>query len=291
MESQKPNWQQGKIAGLTGRKDGRGIPELFEASIEFDDGTTLELAMPRHDSSEDRARVLQATFERTTFSECPICLTPDPSSEEHVPPYAIGGTSIVRTCTLCNNEFGSKFEPHLFNWYESTLGAVRLSGGDVLGNRHAGTFLARQTSSGKIALIQHGNADPAINEILDSGTFRLQPIGYDHDRAVIALLKSAYLAACVLLKQIPRTPIAEAVREELLAARDVPRNEPCPLSDWAKSLYIGHTHLKPEPGKIELVHIPWGAGYKLLLAFNRYISIEWPIDPIMPVSNGEATGT
>lgn len=42
-----------------------------------------------------------ALAEPITFDRCSICLQPDPTSREHVPPEAIGGSVMTLTCPIC----------------------------------------------------------------------------------------------------------------------------------------------------------------------------------------------
>ena len=42
-----------------------------------------------------------------TFDLCPICLDPEPTSEEHVPPQSLGGRVMTLTCNRCNNDLGT----------------------------------------------------------------------------------------------------------------------------------------------------------------------------------------
>jgi hypothetical protein len=111
----------------------------------MDDGSVLEAQMPTPQGVKVSGRLLPVDVEYFDCGECPICLVPSPSSREHVPPHSIGGNVRTLTCERSNNEFGSRFEPHLQAWYERSLGRVPISGGDVPGRRNGGEYLYRVT--------------------------------------------------------------------------------------------------------------------------------------------------
>lgn len=125
--------------------------------------------MPRPNGERIDYRVITVAAERLDFAECPICLSTASSTREHVPPEKIGGRFMTWTCELCNHAFGSRFEPHLQTWYESSLGKVAVSGPSVRGHRYAGEFLVRQAPDGQFVLFQKGQASPELHNSGDSG--------------------------------------------------------------------------------------------------------------------------
>jgi hypothetical protein len=97
----------------------------------------------------------------------------------------------------------------------------------------------------------------------------------------LAALKNAYLAACLLLEQIPKTPLADAVRAELVAAVRRPRDEPFELSDHCKRLMIGHSYGPAEPGEIALsVSEPSPGKPEFVVTLARTMAVSWPLEPI-----------
>src|SRR5690348_5394269 len=50
------------------------------------------------------------------FDFCPICLSPEPRSREHVPPESLGGRVLTRLCEKCNNGLGARVEVELLDW-------------------------------------------------------------------------------------------------------------------------------------------------------------------------------
>jgi hypothetical protein len=83
------------------------------------------------------------------FDRCPICLDPEPTSKEQVPPAALGGSVMTTTCTRCNNELGSRLEAPLLDWWEDAVGSVSLSHDEVPGARRAARVLLRQKDTGE----------------------------------------------------------------------------------------------------------------------------------------------
>ena len=272
---------RGVIESVNGRANGRGVPELSQAVLRLEDGSTLEVRMPRPLGTERYFQALPVAFDFVDFGVCPICFAPEPRSREHVPPHSVGGSVITMTCENCNNEFGSKYEPHLRNWYENAIGKVRLSGKTVPGRRSVGEYLLRENASGGFVLFQHGKHDPAVSQILGEQEFEMSYEIVDATRSHIAAVKTAYLAGCVALHAIPRTPRADALRAELLVARDVPRDQKAELGDVARSIKVARSAHEPSPGEIILM----AASDELtesamVISFNRVFAVDWPFDPI-----------
>jgi hypothetical protein len=271
---------RGVIKTVTGRGTARGIPELHQVAMEMEDGTVFEAGMPTPEGVEATGRLLPVNVEYLDFGECPICLEPNPSSREHVPPHSIGGNVKMLTCERCNNEFGSRFEPHLQGWYEHSLGRVRIAGGDVPGRRKGGEYIIRVTPEGQPVLFQVGQSDPNFDRMIQSGKIEFTIPVFNDKAFRLAALKSAYLAACLMLKEVPRTERAEAIRAELMAARDRPRDDAFDLTPLAQSIHVSRTAADPEPGEIALVHMTHGDGAATYaIGFNRVFAVDWPLDP------------
>jgi HNH endonuclease len=275
------NRESGRIRSVTGRGTARGIPELSEVVIDLEGGGEVHGRMPTPNGERVDARIVEVPFEYFEFAECPICLSPAPGSREHVPPSSMGGIVLTLTCLRCNNEFGSRFETHLQTWYEGSTGRVRLSGTTVDGRRNAGEFLLRETGSGEFLLMQNGRADPAIQELLESGAVEMHMVEPDTSAIHIGAIKSAYLAACVLMKEIPRTDRAAAIRAELLSARDSQRGTRLGLSPLFQSIRVARAAGAPQPGAVELVAMR-GEAERLdfAISFSRVFAVDWPLDPI-----------
>ncbi|KRA24071.1 hypothetical protein ASD65_06255 [Microbacterium sp. Root61] len=239
--------------------------------------------MPRPGGDETTCRATPVTFEFMDLGTCPICLTASPSSREHVPPHSIGGNVLTLTCERCNNEFGSKFEPHLQGWYENSIGKVKLSGAEVHGRRFAGEYLVRENAAGGFILFQQGSADAAVDQILQNGgSFEMTYPQADTTRTHIAAVKTAYLAACVTMRVVPNSPRAEALRAELLAARDAPRSQRLTLSPLMKSIRVARSAAEPAPSEIVLM-FEQGTDQtspRFVLSFNRVFAVDWPLEPI-----------
>lgn len=249
----------------------------------MDDGTILEARMPRPTGDATTFRALPVVLEFIDLGICPICLTPRPTSREHVPPHSIGGNTLVLTCERCNNEFGSKFEPHLQGWYEGSIGKVKLSGVDVTGKRFAGEYLVRENPAGGFVLFQQGKRDPEVDRILQAGaSFEMTYPEADTARMHVAAVKSAYLAACVALRAVPNSLRGEALRAELLAMRDLPRSHRLELSPLMESIRVARSAAEPSPGEVVLM-----AGLtadersvRFVISFNMVFAVDWPLEPI-----------
>lgn len=268
------------IQSITGHGTARGIPEAFEITLEHADGSVLRARMPAPTGDKMAAGVLPHRVRFLDFGCCPICLAPEAGSREHVPPRAVGGTALTMTCEPCNNEFGSKYEPSLLAWYERSLGRrAYISGGSVAGSRRVGELLVRETEGGALVLFETGSSHPDIDEMLRSGAFSIEYVPLDPKAAHIAAVKSAYLAACVFLKEVPDTPQATAIRAELIQVRDRRRGAEWEISPLLQSIRKLQSGEVPTPGEIRLVHIKERDGSRTLaISFNRAFAVEWPLE-------------
>jgi hypothetical protein len=273
--------EPGVIASVTGHGTARGIPEAHQVSFLMDDGSVLEARMPDPQGVKVSGRLLPVDVEYFDFGECPICLESRPSSREHVPPHSIGGNVRTLTCERCNNEFGSRFEPHLQAWYEGSLGRVRISGGDVPGRRNGGEYLYRVTPTGEFVLIQTGRSDPNFDRMVQSGEIEVAFPVFNEKAFRLAALKTGYVAVCIIMKEVPRTEHAAAIRAELMAARDRGRGADYELSALAQSIQVSRTAADPVPGEIALVLMTETDGStSFAVSFNRVFAVDWPLDPI-----------
>ena len=105
----------------------------------------------------------------------------------------------------------------------------------------------------------------------------------DFTRVRLAILKSVYLAACLFLDELPQTARADAIRTELLNARDRPRSEHLILGAMAGSLAFGRWEDgERAPGEIALVSFtpPDTEAPQLYISLARVLLIEWPLEPL-----------
>jgi hypothetical protein len=94
---------RGVIKTVTGHGTARGIPELHQVAMEMEDGTFFEAGMPTPEGVEATGRLLPLNVDYVDFGECPICLEPNPSSREHVPPHSCQRSSKVSPFSLVEN--------------------------------------------------------------------------------------------------------------------------------------------------------------------------------------------
>lgn len=282
-ETGASNHTAGVIESVFGKADGRGIPELSRATLRMDDGSTLEARMLRPVGDETTFRAVPVAFEFIDLGVCAICLDPAPASREHVPPHSIGGHALLMTCELCNNEFGSKYEPHLRGWYEGSIGKVKLSGADVNGKRFAGEYLVRENPAGGFILFQQGKRDPEADRILQAGSsFEMTYPQADMARTHVAAVKNAYLAACAAMRAVPGSPRADALRAELIAMRDLPRTQRLRLSPLMESIRVARSSAEPAPGEIVLMVglATDESNARFVIGFNRVFAVDWPLEPL-----------
>jgi hypothetical protein len=222
---------------------------------------------------------------------CPLCigrLAPTPvgrrGSAEHVPPHALRGVVHTRTCLKCNAG-GALAEAELLQWWSQAY-PTRFATPGLPGSRAGGDVLLRRTTNGKFALVVSGGAAAGVHDVLttagltDEVTTSLSlPTG----AWMVALLKSAYLAACVHLGEVPLTRDAHYARHVIRAGAfgmQMPMvgvgSDAVPFrvfriygatEEEARSLWIGFALLPWAEGGVPIFGVGLGA-----VAF-----VTWPI--------------
>ncbi|MDZ5447547.1 HNH endonuclease [Micromonospora sp. 4G57] len=205
-------------------------------SIRLRDGRTIDLAMRPHNTGEWMDVTLIEVLQPRFPERCPICGEPA-TSDEHVPPQRLGGQIMTRTCHPCNNRLGSHVEPDLVDWYDDAIPRPGFRSEAVQGRRRADHLLFRSTAAGEFGLIIDGRGDPEITAALASGIVNLDVRPPNRNRYMLALLKSAYLAASLKV-DILHDQGAEQVRRDLLAARDASSRKAVPVSALALGLAV-----------------------------------------------------
>jgi hypothetical protein len=141
------------------------------------------------------------------------------------------------TCGACNNGLATNVEADLADWHNHTTSHPTFSGDAVSGGRRSSRILYRTTPDGEFVLLIDGRMDPAVIDLLRSGRVDLAGLLPDNNRVHIALLKHAFLAACLRHGRL-EGDAADAVRRDLIAARDAPHPTAVPRSDLAMGLTV-----------------------------------------------------
>ncbi len=237
--------------------------------------------------SADGASTVRFTVTREIeghrFDRCPVCLTRGPGSAEHVPSAALGGQARTWTCEPCNNGLG-RIEAELIDWRDDALRHARATTDAVLGARKLPRLLRRRTPDGRFVLIIDGPMHPDAEPMLKGYEFSLQFKPPDPNRYKLAALKHAYLAACLDLQAIPETPSADLIRHDLRAARDATSRAAVPVSEYALSMPLMHTHEQPGGPSIVLgiVRRPDGLA-EIWIVLAGTIAVPWPLPDRPPV--------
>jgi hypothetical protein len=209
----------------------KGVAPVSGLRIEAEDGSaTLAISHAPPEGEPAVTATLLDEIGYFEFDQCPICLTADPTSREHVPQSGLGGQVKTLTCHTCNHLLGSRVEAELADWCFNIWRNLRVANPQVLGKRRVAELLYRQTDDGQFVLIPAKPIDPAVRDMLAAGLLQIEGPPPDPRRYCLAALKHAYLAACLYLREIPDTDHARAVRADLLAARDASSSELLPAS-------------------------------------------------------------
>ncbi|MCM4078305.1 HNH endonuclease [Paractinoplanes hotanensis] len=241
-------------------------------SISMPDGTAMDIELRPDDPGETVELTMIEPIHRRVFERCPICGDPA-TSEEHVPPERIGGKKLTLTCEPCNNRLGSYVEPDLIDWVEGAISRPLLRSDAVQGPRKEKRLLVRNTPSGEFVLVVDGRAHRDLGTMLASGELDLDAVLPNWDRCKIALLKHAYLAACLTYGVI-EGEVADEIRRDLVAARDAKSRQDVPMSRLAMGLTVCRTYepTTDEPAIRAVLHEPSGDVEGVLLVGRIFVS-------------------
>jgi hypothetical protein len=241
----------------------------------------------RHGPTEDMEAVqaqLIAEIGYCAFDRCPICLTPRPDSDEHVPHGAIGGQIRTRTCGRCNNMLGTRIEDELTKWYFDALPNIRAEGPGVEGRRRVRSTHLRWTDEGFVLVVE--GADPAVKDMLTSGQITLDMPLPDRNRYQLAALKHAYLAACCNLRRVPEGALADAIRADLMSARNAPENSDIPHSAIAAGLGMMRSFAEPSEPILALAAVASRTSpgmSEVWISLAGTVLVQWPLPDDPPV--------
>jgi hypothetical protein len=183
----------------------------------------------------------------------------------------------------------------LADWYENALTLPRFGSSGIRGDRKSGRILWRTTPAGEFVLLMNGRYDPAIIDMLKSGQVDLAGLLPDRNRYHLALLKHAYLAACMKFGVL-QGDAADEIRRDLIAARDAASRQAVPESRLALGLTVLRRHQPSSPVTAPVVtavaHEPTGPCHGVLLAGRVFVS--WssrPVDVHEPAASRQLRAT
>lgn len=271
-------------------KDPRGsAPGRVVHIVDEDGRRSLEVVhAPSAHAVSARFTVVKAVAP-CNFDVCPICLTPGPTSAEHVPPEKLGGHRMTPVCAHCNNTLGTRLEADLLDWRDDAL-RVRASASNVRGTRAIGRVLRRTAATGEFVLMASDRRDRSLHQMLSSGELQFEFVPPDRRKVRLAALKSAYLAVCLDQRSIPMTTAAEAVRAELIAARDAPDRHTIPEGPRAQALSLYRSFGPPQGPSVALARPAspatpsdvGAAGTEVIVWLAGTLGISWPLPDIAP---------
>ena len=238
----------GQIARVTGRRargGGPGQPALDELVLHNDDGAVLEFG-PYDNGEQDTltgiAEIQPGRFHAPGGTEpmCPICLEPDATHREHVPQAPLGGRAMTWTCRPCNNGLGSKVEVDLQHWFDHALVNTAFDhDGDVPGRRRVPPmYFRKQVGGDASAMFIDGEFTPEVQQMMATGEWRMHYRPPDPRRWGMGLLKHSFLAACLFLRSVLDTAEVDAIRADLITARDSDRRSRPPKSEAVERLKV-----------------------------------------------------
>ncbi len=196
---------------------------------------------------------------------------------------ALGGSVMTSTCAPCNNRIGAVSEEQL----------RRLVAGEVqLELRFNGAKAPRGWRKAT-ATIRQVPTEPSVFHVERGDPELLTALGNDHPFEVrytlfdqfpigIAILKYAYLAACVWFRAIPKLEDADSYRKLLMAARDGKDQDP-----------TVHNTVGALVQSLALVENPTTSGSVILTAptagrptwtfvMAGRLAVPWPFNDLLP---------
>lgn len=283
-----------EVTRVEGRRTAAGLPgmrAIERLELSLPDGQTLSFAAPEP-TGEKASFVILETITGGGFAAgpneprmCPICLDPSANEREHVPQRALGGSVATFTCKRCNNGLGSNIEVDLQHWFDHTsVGTTIEHDGPVPGYRHLPPLRYTVASDGRFGILMDGNLTDDAIRIIESGGWSLRYRLPDERRYLLALLKHAYLAACLFLRCVPDTASVRSVRRDLLRARDGVRKDPLAISETARSLRVYRGARSNAGAPLALVaHVPRdGSDPEVYLSIAGAFAVSWPFDDVAP---------
>lgn len=182
------------------------------------------------------------------------------------------------TCVDCNNKLGSTAEADLISRWEDAPIAASFTHEALRGARKLRNVYLRQSEKGEPVVVSRGNPDPEIARVMVPGSrFELRFVMPDTNRCRLAVLKHAYLGACLLIQEIPESVEADAIRAELMAARWLSARESPSISQLAASLRFAFAQGPGVPGEVCLAQATSAAGVTwMAISLSRTLLVEWP---------------
>jgi len=225
-------------------------------------------------------------IERIDFDWCPICLEPNPTHLEHVPQRGLGGSVKTLTCEPCNSGFGSRLEAALLDWYYDALVDVRISCETIPGEMREGKVYRRSSETGAPVWLFPRDIQQRTRKMLDTGTFNLSGEPPQRHVVQLALLKNAYLAACIYRRGIFVGEQADAVRADLLAARGAELRG-VPTSEIADRLDVIRSTIDLKvPLGLAVLHLPDEQPHvKIVLGGSVFVA--WPFQDETVINPGD----
>lgn len=197
---------------------------------------------------------------------------------------ALGGKVMTRTCKRCNNELGSFSEAALRALVvgEVVVEAESQALDGLQGIRKA-TAALRQVPFG-VPTMHVTSGDPELLAAISSG----EPLDIryhliDPFPSGVAILKYAYLAACLWLGEIPINSEAESFREVLVAVRDgVELSEDVhrAVGRLVKSLVLVENP-SHDVGSVALIEST-GTGPTWSFVLGGRLVVPWPFSEVLP---------
>jgi len=222
---------------------------------------------------------------------CPLCTGRLPhtpggrlGSAEDVPPHAVGGTVRTRTCPDCNGRSAAA-EADLVRWWAKGY-STRFSTPSLPGFRNGGEVLLRRTTGGKFALIVSGRPVNGVHEVLTAAGLSDQvtamftlPTGAWR----VALLKAAYLAACIHLDDVPDTPDADYARDVIRSGAFAPGVPSVGVGEGAVPFRVFRRYdadgAEAHRVWIGAAALPWAGGHLPIfgVGLGATAFVTWPI--------------
>ncbi len=225
------------------------------------------------DPTESVQVTIEAVIDCHVFPACPICGDPA-THKEHIPPEAMGGRYMTKTCERCNNRLGSNVEADLIDWFEDAIVLPSISRDGIPGARRLSRIAFRTLPDGRFVLLVEGKAGSAAIDSLGDEEITFTGEHADDNRVRIALLKHAYLAACLRFG-IPEGEHADWVRQELIAGRDASDRANVPPGRLANGLTVLrlYGHAAPIPPVVQAIaHLPEGPVRGAVLSGRVFVS-------------------
>lgn len=187
---------------------------------------------------------------------------------------------MTSTCQPCNSGLGSRLEASLLDWYQDALTNVRITCESIPGAMRESRVYLRESETGARVFLFPRNIHSRTRDMLETGAFNLSGDPPPRHVVKLALLKNAFLTACLWRRTVHfEGTQAGDIRAHLIAARDS-QHRNVPSSAIAERLDVLRATVDQSiPLGLAVLDIP-DEELAVRIVLGRSVYVSWPFDDL-----------